>query len=364
MINPEFMHRALQLAERGLYTTTPNPRVGCVIVSPEGKVIGEGFTQPAGQNHAEIQALEDAARRGHSVEGATVYVTLEPCAHYGRTPPCCDALIRARVGHVVSAMQDPNPLVAGQGLARIAAEGIHVTPNVLADEALALNRGFVKRMTLGTPLLRLKIAASLDGRTAMANGESQWITGDAARADGHHWRARSCAVLTGIGTVLADDPQLNVRAVQTPRQPARIVVDSQLRTPSTAAILRDGNTLIVTCIADPGRHAELLAKGAEILALPARDGHVAPDALMEALGQRGYNEVLVEAGSRLNGALLAAGCVDELLLYLAPKVLGSDARGMLDLPGLERLADASQWVFDDFRKVGDDLRVLAHLSKA
>lgn len=358
MINPEFMHRALQLAEHGLYNTTPNPRVGCVIVSPEGNVIGEGWTQPAGHNHAEIQALNDAASRGHSVEGATVYVTLEPCAHYGRTPPCCDALIRARVGHVVSAMQDPNPLVAGQGLARIAAEGIRITKDVFADEALALNRGFVKRMTLGTPLLRLKIAASLDGRTAMASGESQWITGEAARADGHHWRARSCAVLTGIGTVLADDPQLNVRAVQTPRQPAKVIVDSQLRTPPDSAILREGRTLIATKLADPARHAALKAAGAEILVLPDRDGHVDLNSLMEALGKQGFNEVLVEAGAQLNGALLAAGCVDELLVYLAPKVLGSDARGMLDLPGLERLTDASQWVFDDVRKLGNDLRVL------
>lgn len=359
MINPEFMRRALQLAEHGLYTTTPNPRVGCVIVGIDGHIIGEGFTQPAGHNHAEIQALQDAERRGHSVEGATVYVTLEPCAHYGRTPPCCDALIKAKVGHVVSAMQDPNPLVAGQGLARIAAEGVRITQGVLADEALALNRGFVKRMTRGTPLMRLKIAASLDGRTAMGSGESQWITGEAARADGHHWRARSCAVLTGVGTVLADDPQLNVRAVQTPRQPVRIVVDSRLRTPPAAAILRDGNTLIATCSQDFARRSALLASGAELLELPGKENRVDLDALVQDLGRRGFNEVLCEAGSILNGALLAAGHVDELLLYLAPKVLGSDARSMLELPGLERLADAPGWHFEDVRMIGSDLRILA-----
>jgi diaminohydroxyphosphoribosylaminopyrimidine deaminase / 5-amino-6-(5-phosphoribosylamino)uracil reductase len=358
MIKPDFMRRALQLAERGLYTTSPNPRVGCVIVNVAHEIIGEGWTQPAGQNHAEIQALNDAAARGHSVAGATVYVTLEPCAHFGRTPPCCDALIRAGVGHVVSAMSDPNPLVAGQGLARIAAAGIGVTENVLADEALALNRGFVKRMTQGRPLLRLKIAASLDGRTALANGESQWITGEAARADGHHWRARSCAILTGIGTVLADDPQLTVRAVETPRQPPKVIVDSQLRIPLGAAILRTPGCLIATTVQDANLHAPLQAAGAEILVLPAREGRVDLQALVEVLGQRNFNEVHVEAGAILNGALLSAGCADELLVYLAPTLLGPSARAMLDFPALAHLADASRWQIEDQRLFGSDLRIM------
>ncbi|GAB4057090.1 bifunctional diaminohydroxyphosphoribosylaminopyrimidine deaminase/5-amino-6-(5-phosphoribosylamino)uracil reductase RibD [Uliginosibacterium sediminicola] len=358
MIKPDFMRRALQLAERGLYTTSPNPRVGCVIVNAAGEIIGEGWTQPAGQNHAEIQALNDAAARGHSVAGATVYVTLEPCAHFGRTPPCCDALIRAGVGHVVSAMSDPNPLVAGQGLARIAAAGIGVTENLLADEALALNRGFVQRMTQGRPLLRLKIAASLDGRTALANGESQWITGEAARADGHHWRARSCAILTGIGTVLADDPLLNVRAVETPRQPTKVIVDSQLRMPPGAAILRTPGCLIATTVQDAKQHAPLLAAGAEILVLPAHEGRVDLQALVAALAKRNFNEVHVEAGAILNGALLSAGCADELLVYLAPTLLGPSARAMLDFPALPHLAEASRWQIEDQRLFGTDLRLM------
>ncbi len=235
MLAPEdYMRRALELAERGLYTTSPNPRVGCVIVDEAGEIIGEGWTQPAGQNHAEIQALLDAAARGKSVAGATAYVTLEPCSHFGRTPPCCDTLIKAGLGRVVAAMQDPNPLVAGKGFERLGDAGIAVSSGLMASEASGLNEGFISRITRGRPFVRLKIAASLDGKTALANGISKWITGEAARADAHHWRARSCAVLTGIGTVLADDPLLNVRAVETSRQPLRIVLDSQLRISTSA----------------------------------------------------------------------------------------------------------------------------------
>jgi diaminohydroxyphosphoribosylaminopyrimidine deaminase / 5-amino-6-(5-phosphoribosylamino)uracil reductase len=354
------MRLALQWAEKGLYTTSPNPHIGCVIVR-DGAVIGAGVTQPAGQDHAEIQALKDAAQRGHDVRGATAYVTLEPCAHYGRTPPCCDALVRAGLGRVVAAMEDPNPLVAGQGMARLAAAGIEVSSGLLADEAYELNIGFFSRMRRQLPWVRLKTAASLDGMTALHNGSSQWITGAEARADGHAWRARACAILTGIGTVKADDPQLNVRAVETPRQPRRIVIDSRLEIDPDARVLAGGGTLIVAAVSDHEREAVLRDRGAEIITLANAHGKVDLPELMRELGRRQINELHVEAGTKLNGSLVREGCVDELLVYLAPTLLG-DAQGMFALPALTDLAHKRTLRFHEVRNIGDDLRILARFT--
>lgn len=348
-----FMRRALALAERGLYTTTPNPRVGCVIVADDGRILGEGFTQPAGQNHAEVQALNDAQSRGENVRGATAYVTLEPCSHFGRTPPCCNALIAAGISHVVAAIEDPNPKVSGAGFKLLQDAGIKITMGVLADEATEINRGFIKRMRTGRPLVRIKIAASLDGRTALANGESKWITSEASRADVHHWRARSCAILTGIGTILADDPQLNVRGIDTPRQPVKVITDTSLRTPHTAKILQSGHTLIAhassSSIAPPDN--------AELIQLSAENKHLALPALLDELGRRGFNEVMTEAGATLNGALVAQGLADELLLYSAPLLLGPDARAMLQLPAFKSLSDAQALDLFDVARIGSDLRL-------
>lgn len=348
---------ALQWASKGLFITTPNPRVGCVIVK-DNQVIGEGFTQPAGQAHAEVQALNDAASRGFDVRGATVYVTLEPCSHYGRTPPCADALVRAGVARVVAAIADPNPLVAGNGVEKLRAAGIAVTVGVLEDAAREMNIGFMARMQRGTPWVRMKAAASLDGRTALHNGASQWITSDAARGDGHWWRARACAVLTGIGTVQEDDPQLNVRAVATPRQPRRIVVDSQLQISPDARILEGGGTWIVAASHNPQKEAQLRDRGAEIIVLPNARGKVDLPALMQELGRRQINELHVEAGFKLNGSLIREGCVDELLLYLAPSLLG-DAQCLFDLPALESLDGRQSLAFHEIKQIGPDLRILA-----
>jgi diaminohydroxyphosphoribosylaminopyrimidine deaminase / 5-amino-6-(5-phosphoribosylamino)uracil reductase len=348
------MARALKLAARGLYTTTPNPRVGCVLVN-DGAVVGEGWHERAGEAHAEVRALEAAGAAAH---GATAYVTLEPCSHHGRTPPCADALIAAGVSRVVAAMQDPNPLVAGQGVAALRAGGIEAEAGLLEEEARELNIGFVSRMTRGRPWLRMKIAASLDGRTALANGHSQWITGVAARRDGHKWRARACAVLTGIGTVREDDPQLNVRGVRTSRQPLRIVVDSRLETPVGARIVGQG-LLIATAADDAARAAALRERGADVVLLPDAQSKVDLRALLRELGRRALNEVHVEAGSGLNGALLEAGLVDELLIYVAPVVLGDAARGMFALQALEDLQGARRFELRDVRRVGSDVRVIA-----
>jgi diaminohydroxyphosphoribosylaminopyrimidine deaminase/5-amino-6-(5-phosphoribosylamino)uracil reductase len=356
----EGMRLALQWAAKGLYTTSPNPRIGCVIVR-DGEVIGEGVTQPAGQDHAEIQAMKDAQRRGHDLRGATAYVTLEPCNHHGRTPPCSDALVRAGLGRVVAAMEDPNPLVAGQGMAKLAAAGMDVSSGLLADEAYEMNIGFFSRMRRGLPWVRMKVAASLDGMTALHNGKSQWITGPQARADGHAWRARTCAILTGIGTVKADDPQLNVREVQTPRQPRRIVVDSKLEISPQARILEGGGTLIVAAAHEAEKEAALRAKGAEILVLPNAHGKVDLPELMRELGRRQINELHVEAGTRLNGSLIREGCVDELLAYLAPMLIG-DAQGMFALPALTDLGGAKRLKFHEVKQVGDDLRILARFN--
>ncbi|MDQ7969469.1 MAG: bifunctional diaminohydroxyphosphoribosylaminopyrimidine deaminase/5-amino-6-(5-phosphoribosylamino)uracil reductase RibD [Oxalicibacterium faecigallinarum] len=354
------MRLALEMAAKGMYTTAPNPRVGCVIVK-DNRIIGMGHTQPVGHAHAEVQALNDAADKGFDVEGATVYVTLEPCSHHGRTPPCADALIKARVGRVVAAIGDPNPLVAGQGMARLEAAGIQVARGVLEDEAREMNIGFLQRMQHGRPWVRMKAAATLDGKTALHNGISQWITGDEARADGHAWRARACAILTGIGTVMEDDPQLTVRAIDTPRQPLRVVIDSRLQISPHARVLEGGGTLIVAAQANPEKEAVLRDSGNEVIVLANAQGKVALPALMEELGRRQINELHVEAGFKLNGSLIREGCVDELLVYLAPSLLG-DAQGMFDLPPLEDLEQRHQLSFHDIKRIGADLRILARFS--
>ena len=355
-----FMARALQLAQRGLFTTTPNPRVGCVLVR-DGRIVGEGWHEKAGMPHAEAAALTAIVGAGGTAKGATAYVTLEPCSHFGRTPPCVDALIEAGVVRVVAAMPDPNPLVAGQGLAKLAAAGIAVASGLLAAEAHELNIGFVSRMTRGRPWLRLKVAASLDGKTALNNGVSQWITGPAARRDAHTWRARSCAVLTGIGTVKDDNPRLTVREVPTTRQPLRVVIDSRLETPLDAAVLEGGNVLIAAA-QDNDRAADLRARGAEIVILPNAQGKVELADLLQELGRRGINEVLAEAGTRLNGSLLREGCVDELLIYQAPILLGDAARGMFGLAEITDLAGARRLNIIERRVVGADCRIRARLA--
>ena len=354
----EFMARALRLAEYGLFSTSPNPRVGCLIVK-DGLVVGEGWHHRAGEAHAEINALQAA---GEAAGGATAYVTLEPCSHHGRTPPCAEALIAAKVGRVVAAMQDPNPQVAGEGLAQIRQAGIRVECGLLASEAQELNVGFVARMTRGRPWLRMKMAGSLDGKTALQNGVSQWITGPAARQDGHRWRARACAILTGIGTVRDDDPQLNVRGVDTSRQPLKVVVDSRLELSLDAQVLRDGNVLVAATVDDAARVAALRQLGADVVFLPGPGDKVDLLALMLELGRRGINEVHAEAGFKLNGSLLQAGLVDELLLYLAPCLIGDAARGMFNLPPLESLDGKRSLVMRDARLVGTDLRLLARFS--
>ena len=350
-----YMERALALAERGLFTTTPNPRVGCVIVR-DGRVVGTGWHERAGEPHAEAIALGEA---GAGATGSTVYVTLEPCCHHGRTPPCTDGLIAARVARVVAACEDPNPLVAGQGLARLRAAGIEVGVGLLGESARELNVGFVSRMTRGRPWVRMKIAATLDGKTALGNGRSQWITGPEARRDGHAFRARACAVLTGIGTVKDDDPRLTVRDVATTRQPMRVLVDSRLEVPTSARILEGGNLLIAAAVEDRARAAALVAGGAEVLTLPNAAGKVELGELMTELARRGLNEVHVEAGFKLNGSLVTAGLVDELLIYLAPSLIGESGRGMFNLPALTDLAGRVPLTIRDVRRIGADLRIIA-----
>jgi diaminohydroxyphosphoribosylaminopyrimidine deaminase/5-amino-6-(5-phosphoribosylamino)uracil reductase len=353
----QHMAHALRLAERGLFTTTPNPRVGCVLVK-DGRVVGEGWHERAGGPHAEAMALSVAGPRA---AGATAYVSLEPCNHHGRTPPCVDALVAARVGRVVSAMQDPNPQVSGQGAERLRAAGIAVETGLLEDQARELNIGFVSRMTRRRPWLRLKIAASLDGKTALANGVSQWIGGPDARRDGHHWRARSCAVMTGIGTLKDDDPRLTVRDVPTQRQPLRVVVDSRLRITPEAKLLDGGPVLVATATEDASKAAVLRDKGADVVVLPDAHGKVDLQRLAEHLGGLGLNEVLVEAGINLDSALLRAGVVDELLFYLSPHLLGNAARGMLDLGELTEMKQRLELLVQDTRMFGPDLRIRARL---
>lgn len=346
------MRQALALAAGSMNITTPNPRVGCVIVR-DGQILGQGATQPPGGPHAEIRALRDAAAAGHDLAGSTFYVTLEPCSHHGRTPPCVNAVMAARPARVVIAMNDPNPLVNGRGLAQLRDAGIAVSTGICLDEALEQNVGFISRMTSGRPWLWLKLAGSLDGRSALENGVSQWITGDAARADGHRWRARSCAILTGIGTVLADDPQLTPRAVTTPRLPRRIIVDTQLRTPTQARILDGEEVWIFTASDDRERAARLEAKGARIIPVPRAGDSVDLRAVVQWLGAHEINEIHVEAGARLNGALLQAACVDEIIAYVAPMLLGAGIP-LAQLPGLLALPAARDYVFHEIKAVGDD----------
>lgn len=354
----EFMARALRLAESGLYSATPNPRVGCVLVR-DGRIVGEGWHEKAGGPHAEVHALQSA---GDLARGATAYVTLEPCSHHGRTPPCCEALLAAGIERVVAAMQDPNPLVAGQGLAWLRDAGLAVDCGLLANEARELNIGFVSRMERGRPWVRLKAAASLDGRTALENGSSQWITGPDARRDGHRWRARACAILTGIGTVRDDDPQLTVRDVETARQPLRVVVDSRLEIDPSARVLQGGRVLVVAAVENHLLASIIEARGAEVIFLPNDAGKVDLQALMRELAKRGINELHVEAGFKLNGSLLREGLVDELVLYLAPSLLGDASRGLFHLPALEDLAEKRTLQWRDVRQVGGDLRVVARLT--
>ncbi|HQR21248.1 MAG TPA: bifunctional diaminohydroxyphosphoribosylaminopyrimidine deaminase/5-amino-6-(5-phosphoribosylamino)uracil reductase RibD [Burkholderiaceae bacterium] len=356
----EFMARALVLAMRSMNDAAPNPRVGCVIVR-DGRVLGEGWTQAPGSNHAEIEALLDARRNGHDARGATVYVSLEPCSHFGRTPPCATALIEAHVGRVIAAVEDPNPLVAGGGLEMLRSAGIDVRCGLLEQEAAEANVGFFSRMRRKRPWVRMKIAASLDGKTALGNGVSKWITSEESRRDGHAWRARSCVVLTGIGTVQADDPEMNVRLVETARQPLRVLVDSRLDVDPGARIFKaEGKVLVATVSADAQRIAALQGVGAEVVTLPDARGKVDLAALMQELARRQVNEVHVEAGFRLNGSLVKAGVVDELLVYLAPMLIG-EAQGMVHLPELSDLAQAQRLQFREVTTVGDDVRILARL---
>jgi diaminohydroxyphosphoribosylaminopyrimidine deaminase/5-amino-6-(5-phosphoribosylamino)uracil reductase len=362
-----FITQALGLAAQALFLSSPNPRVGCVIIAPDGRVLGEGFTQQAGGPHAEVVALRDAAAAGQDVRGAIAYVTLEPCAHQGRTGPCCDALVAAGIGKVVASLEDPNPLVAGQGFARLRAAGVAVEVGPGAAESRELNIGFFSRMLRGTPWVRLKVASSLDGTTALTNGASQWITSPDARADGHAWRARACAVLTGIGTVLADNPRLDVREVQTPRQPKAVVLDSRLQTPPSAHLFVADRACLIyaTGPLDPvfsARKTALEARGATVLQLPGPAGQVDLHGVLRDLALRGVNELHVEAGHRLNGALLRQALVDELLLYLAPRMLGP-GRGMADLAPLESLADGLALEFHSTQMIGPDLRVLARFQR-
>jgi diaminohydroxyphosphoribosylaminopyrimidine deaminase / 5-amino-6-(5-phosphoribosylamino)uracil reductase len=360
-----FLELALQLAREATNITSPNPRVGCVIASPRGVVLGQGHTQAAGGPHAEVMALRDAATQGHSTQGAMAYVTLEPCSHHGRTGPCCDALIAAGIRKVVATHTDPNPLVAGQGFARLRAAGVDVevlpADDPLAVRARELNIGFFSRMIRQRPWVRLKVATSLDGKTALPNGVSQWITAEPARADGHAWRARACAVLTGIGTLLHDKPRLDVRLVSSPRQPHVVVVDSTLQTPLDAPIFEAPRQVFIYCAVDDAtKRSALQARGATVICMPALGTAVQVDLrqMLHDLAARQINEVHVEAGQRLNGGLLQAGLVDELLHYIAPKLLGSGLDLAL-LPTLQTLDGAINLQVSSVALVGPDVRVIA-----
>ncbi|MDB5894599.1 MAG: riboflavin biosynthesis protein RibD [Rhodoferax sp.] len=365
---PSLMAAALEMASRAERLARPNPAVGCVITDAAGQVIGQGHTQPVGGPHAEIMAMRDAAARGHSVRGATAYVTLEPCSHQGRTGPCCDALIAAGIGRVVASLADPNPLVSGNGFARLRAAGVAVEVGPGADEARELNIGFFSRMVRKTPWVRMKIAASLDGKTALADGSSQWITSPPARQDGHVWRARASAVLTGIGTVLEDDPRLDVRLVETTRQPTLVIVDSRLQTPLDAKLFTGGRAIwIYTAIDAPEKAAALAAKGATVIRMAGGAEGTASTAvkvdlaaMLKDLGRREINELHVEAGHKLNGSLLREGLVDELLVYLAPKLIGQGL-DMANLGPLAALTDAVPLEFRQIDLLPPDVRILARI---
>ena len=363
MLEPEqLMDQALALAAKGVTLTSPNPRVGCVIATPDGQLLGQGHTQRAGSPHAEIMALQDAQLRGNPVAGATAYVTLEPCSHQGRTGPCCDALASAGIKKVLASIADPNPLVCGEGFARLRAAGIEVEIGSGAAQSRELNIGFFSRMIRKTPWVRMKIAASLDGRTALENGSSQWITSDAARADGHAWRARSCAVLTGIGTVLADNPKLNVRLADAPRQPHLVVVDSRLETPLDANIfIADRAIFIYAADKTNVRKNALEMQGAKVIHQPGANGKVDLGAMLHDLAQREINELHVEAGQKLNGSLIREGLVDEFVVYLAPKLIGL-GQGMAHFGPLTALAQAVPLEFKTTDRLGVDLRIVARVS--
>lgn len=366
------LQAALDASRHSLTLSNPNPRVGCVLVAADGRVIGTGHTQQAGGPHAEVMALRDAVSRSEPTLGATAYVTLEPCSHFGRTPPCCDALLQARVARVVVACGDPNPLVAGRGLARLREAGVQVDllppDSPLALAVRELNIGFFHRMERGRPWVRMKLAASLDGITALGNGQSQWITGPEARADGHAWRARACAVLTGIGTVAEDNPRLDVRELPVSRQPDLVVIDSHLRTPPDARLFEPAHggmgrrIHIFHAVPDAAAASALAARGARLQQLPGAGGKVDLKAMIEALGQLEINELHVEAGYKLNGSLLRAGLVDELLVYLAPTLLGEGA-GLAHLGALERLSDGVQLRWTDMEPVGKDIRLRATVTR-
>jgi diaminohydroxyphosphoribosylaminopyrimidine deaminase/5-amino-6-(5-phosphoribosylamino)uracil reductase len=360
-----FMAQALDLARQAGPETDPNPRVGCVLCDAQGRVLGQGHTQKVGGPHAEVMALRDAAQRGHSVAGATAYVTLEPCSHHGRTGPCCDALIAAGVRRVVASIADPNPLVAGQGFERLRAAGVDVEVGPGAAESRELNIGFFSRMVRKQPWVRLKVAASLDGKTGLDNGVSQWITSEAARTDGHAWRARASAVLTGVGTVLEDNPRLDVRLVETPRQPHLVVVDSQLQTRPDAHIFIAGRSVwIYAAVRDEAKAAALEARGATITCLPNPHGKVDLGAMLKDLAARGVNELHVEAGHKLNGSLIREGWVDELLVYLAPKLIGSgmEMASHIHADGpLTALVGALPLEFRSVDMQGPDLRIVARV---
>lgn len=366
-----YWQRALQEAQQAVGLSDPNPRVGCVLVAPDGQILAQGHTQEAGGPHAEVMALRDAASHHVPTQGCTAYVTLEPCSHFGRTPPCADALVAAGVARVVVAMADPNPLVAGQGVARLRAAGVSVdvlsTDDPVAVAAKELNIGFLSRVVRHRPWVRVKMAASLDGRTALDNGESQWITGAAARADGHAWRARATAVMTGIGTVLDDDPGLDVREVSVARQPWCVVLDSRWRTPASAKLLRQAERKVLIYGVAPAegdaaasaRMSALKAAGAELVPVAAQaSGQVDLAQVLSDLARKGVNELHVEAGARLNAALIQGNWVDEGLVYLAPKLIGP-GRGMAALPPLAQLSDAPTWVFHEVCQIGQDVRIIA-----
>jgi diaminohydroxyphosphoribosylaminopyrimidine deaminase/5-amino-6-(5-phosphoribosylamino)uracil reductase len=356
------MRAALQLARLSISLSEPNPRVGCVLTDAAGRMLGQGHTQQAGGPHAEIVALRDAHARGHDVRGATAWVTLEPCAHHGRTGPCCDALVAAGIARVVASLTDPNPLVSGQGFARLRAAGVAVEVGPGADESRELNIGFFSRMVRGRPWVRMKVAASLDGQTALANGKSQWITSDAARADGHGWRARAGALLTGIGTVLEDDPRLDVRLAPVNRQPPLVVIDSRLQTPPQAALFSIAGRAVWIYAAEPQPQAQaaLEGRGATVVQVPGPGGKVDLAAMLKDLAGRGVNELHVEAGYKLNGSLVREGLVDEFLVYLAPRLLGA-GQGMANIGPLQDLADGVALEFAAVDRVGADLRVLARV---
>ena len=362
-VDHQFMSEALAEAQKALYLPNPNPRVGCILVK-EGQEIGRGYTQRVGGPHAEVQALADAKARGFDPIGSTVYVTLEPCNHVGRTPPCVEALIAAKPARVLMAMTDPNPLVFGKGLERLKAAGIAVDCGLMESEARALNQGFISRMTRGLPWVRMKIAASLDGKTALPNGESQWITGPLARADGHHWRAQACAILTGVGTVKEDDPTLNVRDVPTERQPWKIIVDSKLETPLNAKVLSNSEEsgVILVCASLDSQESQAKvkafeARGVEVLAMANSNGKVDLPKLFAYLAQeRHMNEIHVEAGFKLNGSLLRENCVDELVIYYAPLFIG-EGMGMANVSPLTALNQAQDWQIIDQGVIGSDLRI-------